>query len=212
MGGWKMFKALACLGLVCWLPLAARAQDAPQVEVFAGYSYLRAHDSLSEGLNQSGWEGSIAYDFTRSLGVVADLSNHYGTNAQVFSPLGTTGKGFTFLFGPQYTFRKSSRLAPFAHALFGGMRVSQLVPDTFISVTSGLVPGPGCTTILCYGPKTVFAMAFGGGLDVKATNHVWIRVFQADYLRANLTNANGTSAAQNDFRASAGIVFRFGRR
>lgn len=214
MEGSKLFKALFCLGLMYLLPLVARAQNAPQVAVFAGYSYLRAHDSLSQGLNQSGWEGSVAYHLTQSFGVVADFSNHYGTNARVFSPLGAAGKGLTFLFGPQYTYRKSPRLAPFAHSLWGGMRVSQLMLSTS-SVSPGgaigLEPGPGCTTIICYRAETVFAMAVGGGLDVKATNHVWIRVFQADYLRANLTNANGTSAAQNDFRASAGIVFRFGK-
>jgi hypothetical protein len=55
-------------------------------------------------------------------------------------------------------------------------------------------------------------MALGGGLDVKATDRVWVRAFQVEYLRANLTNANLTPATQNDLRVSAGIVWRFGKR
>jgi hypothetical protein len=205
-----MFKALVCAGLVLCLSPTLRAQGAPQVEVFDGYSYLRAHDSLSEGLNQNGWEGSVAVDFARSFGVVADFSNHYGISPRVFSPTGSGGKGFTFLFGPQYSYRRFPRLAPFGHALVGGMRYSRLVPLT-ISGTSIALP-PGCTTTFCYRPQTAFAVALGGGLDAKATQHVWVRLFQLDYLRSNLTNPNGTSAAQNDFRISAGVVLRFGKK
>lgn len=210
-----MSKTLLCIAALSCAPLSLMAQEAPRVEVFTGYSYLRANDSLSERINQNGWDLSAAANFTRSFGIVGDLSNHYGSRSDVFAPIGSRGKGLTFLFGPQYSYRAMPRVTPFAHALVGGIRANRLVPPAWINLPGGgigLVPGPGCTNLLCYQTVTSFAMALGGGLDVKATDRVWIRVAQAEYFRANLTNANGTSAAQNDVRISTGIVFRFGRR
>jgi len=85
------------------------------------------------------------------------------------------------------------------------------MPPSLAGVTGdgfGLIVDPGCAgPLLCYKSETALAMAFGGGLDVKATDRVWIRLFQLDYLRANLS-----LATQSDFRLSAGVVFRFGRR
>jgi opacity protein-like surface antigen len=210
-----MLKTLLRFAVLFCVPLALLAQEAPQVEVFAGYSYLRAHDSLSEGVNQNGWDFSVATNFARSFGVVADFSNHYGTTPRVFTQIGTGGKGVTFLFGPQYSYRRAPRVTPFVHALFGGMQANKFVPSTMVIVPGGggiVVPPAGCTTIFCYESETAFAMALGGGLDVKATHHVWVRAFQVEYLRANLTYANQIPATQNDLRVSAGIVVRFGRR
>ena len=210
-----MLKALMCIAALSCVPLTLLAQEAPQVEVFAGYSYLLASDSFSQRVNQNGWNFSVAANFARSFGVVADFSNHYGARPRVFAPIGSGGKGFTFLFGPQYSYRRAPKVTPFVHGLFGVIQANKLVPDTMVFVpgVGGIVvPGPGCTTILCYQTETVFAMALGGGLDVKATDRVWIRTFQVEYLRANLTHANQTPATQNDLRVSAGIVFRFGRR
>jgi hypothetical protein len=215
MKGAKMFKRLFCIVVFSCIPLALLAQDVPQVEVFAGYSYLRAHDSTSNGLNQDGWDVSASFNFARNFGVVADFSNHYGTKHNIFSPIGTVGKGAAFLFGPQYTFRRGARPSPFVHALFGGIQANKLVPPTLVLVPGGgslVVPGTGCTTPICYESVISFAMALGGGLDVRVTDRIWIRAFQADYFRANLKNPNGSSAAQNDSRLSAGIVFRFGKR
>ncbi len=218
-----MFKALFSVALMFSGPLALLAQDVPRVEVFTGYSYLRASDSHSQRVNQNGWDLSVAANFSRSFSLVADFSNHYGTRGGAFNPatgafnpIGTGGKGLSFLFGPQASYRGLPKLTPFARMLFGGMRASKLL---FNSTSSGgtdggfgIVAGPLCTSLYCVEPATSFAMAFGGGLDVKATDRVWIRAFQMDYVRAEITTGYGTIATQNDMRISTGIVFRFGRR
>ncbi|MBZ5542812.1 MAG: hypothetical protein LAO07_03925 [Acidobacteriia bacterium] len=217
-----MLKALLCIAVLSCVPLTLPAQETPRVEVFTGYSYLRASDSLSQRVNQNGWDLSVAANFSRSFSLVADISNHYGTinyyhtTSGVFTPIGTGGKGFSFLFGPQVSYRGVPRLTPFARMLFGGMRASKLVSNSTSGGGTdggfGTVPGPLCNDYLCVEPATSFAMAFGGGLDVKATDHIWIRPFQMDYVRAEITTGYGTIATQNDLRISAGIVFRFGRR
>ena len=215
-----MVKRVFCFVALTCIPQMLVAQQAPQVELFAGYSYLRAHNYFSEGLNQQGWNVSASFNFARSFGVVADVSNHYGKPQYTIglnfsSPIGSEGKGLTFLFGPQYTFRRGSRPTPFVHALFGAIQANRYVPPVVVPLPGGiitLVPSPGCTTIPCNQRVTSFAMAFGGGLDVKAKGPLWIRAFQVEYFRANFKNFDGSSAAQNDFRISSGIVFHFGKR
>ena len=60
------------------------------------------------------------------------------------------------------------------------------------------------------GPHNAFAMATGGGLDVKISPHAALRLFQADYLFSKFRN--GVNDRQNSFRLTAGLVFRLGGR
>jgi len=218
-----MFKVLLCITALFCVPLTLLAQETPRLEVFTGYSYLRASDSHSQRVNQNGWDLSVDANFSRSFSLVADISNHYGTKGSAFNPetgvlnpIGTGGKGLSFLFGPQVSYRGTPKVKPFARMLVGGMRASKLVLNSASSGGTGggfgIVPGPLCNNYLCVVPATSFAMAFGGGLDVKATDRIWIRAFQADYVRVEITTGYGTVATQNDLRVSTGIVFRFGKR
>jgi hypothetical protein len=56
-----------------------------------------------------------------------------------------------------------------------------------------------------------FAFALGGGLDVKVNDNFAIRVAQIDYLRDKLGDQLGSHTG-NNFRYSAGIVIRLGKR
>ena len=184
--------------LVCLAP-AAFAQD---VEFFGGYSLLQTTGTNYEHASTNGWNAAASANF-RSWGVVADFSNHCGASINNFTPIGNGGHGTTYLFGPQYSFRLVPRVTPFVHALFGGVQGARATVGT-------LGPGGSCPSPQCSGtsiiPETAFAMAFGGGIDVKVLSHIWIRLIQADYIRQNFSNG-----AMNSPRISAGIVFRFGK-
>ena len=69
------------------------------------------------------------------------------------------------------------------------------------SPIQGVINIPGITQ-----SDTAFAMAFGGGIDANVSKQFSVRVGQVDYLYT----AHGSSMHQNNIRASAGIVFRFG--
>lgn len=84
-----------------------------------------------------------------------------------------------YLFGPQLSYRKLPFVTPFVHSLFGGARVN-------------------------IGLQNAFAMALGGGVDVKVGLHTAVRAVQADYL---MTRFGGST--QNNARLSFGLVFRF---
>jgi opacity protein-like surface antigen len=180
-----MRKFLLIISVACLLPLAAQAQETPKAEVFGGYSYLRA-DGDGESTNVNGWNGSVAVSANKWLSFVSDFSGHYksfddglGSNVDINS--------HSFLFGPRVSAR-GEKVTPFAHALFGGLRSS--------AGTSGLSFN-----------DSSFAMALGGGLDVKVSNRVAIRVAQADYF---MTRVLGDT--QNNLRISTGLVFRLGSR
>ena len=83
----------------------------------------------------------------------------------------------TYMFGPVFSAR-SDKVTPFAHALFGG--------------ASG-------------GGANAFAMAFGGGVDVKVADKVAFRLIQGDWL---VLSSEGFTSKKNA-RISTGVVFRF---
>lgn len=158
------------------LPLSALAQEAPKAEVFAGYSYLRTFGD-GESLNSHGFNGSIAGNINKHFGIVGDFGFHRA------SVLDVGINTFTYMAGPRISGR-SDKVDPFVHALFGGARLS--VPDASFS-------------------DTAFAFAFGGGLDIKASDSVAFRIAQVDYI-----GFRQEGVTDNNFRYSVGIVFRIG--
>jgi opacity protein-like surface antigen len=171
---------IAVLVLVCGC--FAVAQDYPKATIFGGFSYLHADTegvtgaSLSTSLGfpagtsvqtwYPGWEVAGQYNFTKLLGVKADFSGNYGTPVKVPGFALPHARAYSFLFGPVVSVRRD-RVTPFVHALFGGNHISL---DSSALLTTTAVT------------ENAFAMAFGGGLDVKLTRHFAARLGQFDYL------------------------------
>lgn len=86
----------------------------------------------------------------------------------------------TFTFGPRISFRSRGPVTPFGQVLVGGFH------------------GQGTNG---------FAMSAGGGLDIKVSRLVAIRLAQVEYM---MLRSQGDTL--NCARVSAGIVFRFGGR
>ena len=90
-------------------------------------------------------------------------------------------KFHTYMGGPVFTFGRSERVTPFVHTLVGAAVASN-----------------GSSS-------TAFAAALGGGFDVKVSEHVAVRLVQADWL---ILHGSGSTDMKN-VRVSSGIVFRF---
>jgi opacity protein-like surface antigen len=182
----------------------------PRVEWFIGYSYLRAIPELAAGNRMvylNGGSTSIAFNFNRYLGIVGDFGGFNDSQLLLAGPgepssaVDSSGTAYTYLFGPRFSYRKHERFTPFAQVLFGGIHASD------VTLSSGC-GGPGCTPLPA---ENSFAMTAGGGLDLKVTHHIALRLIQAEYLMTRFENrATGGAATQNDMRLSAGLVFRFG--
>ena len=189
-------KRIVCLlGLVVLIGGTAAAQDAPRAEGFLGYSYVRVNPGQGiSGVNLHGGSGQLSFNAASSFGTVADFGGYRvrETISTPGGPITADGNIFTYLFGPRYTYR-GERVQPFAQALFGGARAS----------ASAL----GATA-----SENAFAMALGGGVDVKVNDWFAVRPVQAEYLLSRFIGPSGSNETQNNFRYSAGVVFRFGKR
>lgn len=194
------------------LGLMAHAQETPKVEVFTGYSFMSAGFPFSTDpaagngngvLN--GWNFSAAVNANRWIGVVADFGGYYGpvTKGKTFKPAncvlctsdfsGILHNMYTFTAGPQLSIRQD-RVTAFAHALFGGAHIRE---DLFIFNTT-LPPAARISS-------TNFAFLVGGGADITLSHRFAVRI-QPDYLKTEILGRR-----QNNFRASTGLVFRFGQ-
>jgi opacity protein-like surface antigen len=191
--------ALLCGAMLLFAGLASAQDEAPKLEAFGGYSYLRVNpgDGVT-GSNFNGGSGSLAYNLTPMFGVVADFGGYHWSNS------GADGTAVTYLFGPKVALRHGP-ITPFAQALFGGVHGS----GSFFNICEDARvhrEGNGCTVS---GSENAFAMAIGGGVDWNATPHIGVRLIQAEYLFTGFDEGPGNPGHQNNVRISTGVVFRF---
>jgi hypothetical protein len=60
----------------------------PSGNVFIGYSYTQANLVPGQSTNMNGWNGSVEGQFWPLLGVVADVSGHYGSQETTITGVG----------------------------------------------------------------------------------------------------------------------------
>jgi len=172
---------------LCSLQAFSQEESTKGAEIFGGYQYLRANTGIPlsglDSFTSNGWNAAVSGYFSRNLGVTTDFSGNYGKPS--VQGVGLDTKLYTFMFGPAIRFPNTSRITPFAHALFGGGRFSVGAAGQSAS-------------------ETDFTWAAGGGIDVGLSPHLAVRLAQADFLQ---TRVAGQS--QNHFRYSAGIVLKF---
>lgn len=174
---------LLAIGMLLFASLAP-AQDTPRLEVFGGYSLLHSEPRFQKDLNGHGWEASIAGNLNHVFGIVADIGRHrFAEDANGLTDISASTS--SLMFGPQFTWRSSRRLAPFGRALVGIVRVKSSI-------------GPGSSFPET---RTPFAFALGGGVDYGLSRRIALRVAQIEYF--------GTKSEQTEgFRVAAGVVLR----
>lgn len=173
-----MRKIVQVIALALFFSLPAMAQKGTW-DIYGGYSYMRADFG---GADQSlqGWDFSVAENVNSWLGGVVNFTGHYG------QPKGVNVDVHTFAAGPRFSYTKAKSIVPFAQVLVGAVRGSR----GYLGLSQ---------------TKIDFGFAAGGGLDLKISPHVGVRVIQADYL---VTPYFGLR--QDNLRASAGLVFYLG--
>ena len=204
MGSWMferenlfMLKA-ACLGAALFLFASLAYAQLPYGNVFVGFSYERTNSTAFgpnlvrttvTSPNLHGWEASVEGKIFPFVGIVGDVSGHYGS--QSFTRLTPNGPLNINVTGHEQEYLVGLRLsvpvgkfAPFAEAMVGAAHIQ----------TGGSLPGPS---------NTSFATALGGGLDYRLFGPIAARI-EGDYLRTSFF-----SSTQNNFRLSLGGVFRF---
>jgi Outer membrane protein beta-barrel domain len=177
------------LSFVLLLAGMMAAQDEPtKLELYGGYYYVRFNINANvsgqppfQTFNGNGGGGEVIYNANKWICVLGDVSGVWATNAT------KEGAAIPYLFGPKVSLRRGA-VTPFAQVLLGGVVTS-----------SGIAQ---------IGWQSHFAMTAGGGIDVRVSKHFSIRPVQAEYFLTKIPD--GLQNRQNNFRFSAGIVFRFG--
>ena len=216
------FRLLLCVGLLICPTVVALAQggttdEYPKYEFFVGFSALGdptneigfTNNLIIQGsyaINNNGFEASVTRNFTRYIGLKADFSAHFNnSNNQGFvtfcNPTCITStqdlhlktRVYNFLAGPEFKARNSTRFTPFAHVLGGAAHTSAKFST----------PGPPTFALLERG-QNGFALALGGGLDIRATKRISFRG-SVDY---NPVFIKDSATDRRDFvRFSLGVLF-----
>jgi hypothetical protein len=174
-------------------PSSSPYWDVGRLELFTGYSYL--HGAVgSEGYSLSGGEVSATRNLSPWFGLEADFNVLHGSG-----PISVPSyvPRYTFLFGPHISFRKLTKVTPFAHWLWGGAR------GPTHTYASSCVEGSPCP--VTNSSDTFFAGDVGGGLDIAASPRILVRALEADYVYDNFR------AGQGHTKLSTGIVFNLRR-
>jgi opacity protein-like surface antigen len=223
----KLLFMAACL---MFIAPAVFAQADKRVEFFVGYSNLQAEgipdpddpsnvfdeDFFDRRRSLHGFNASAAGYFNSVFGFKGDFSFHRNEDTTSF----TGGRDsvesqvYYFMGGPVVKFTTSARVAPFAHALFGGAH-NRFEVASVRDVTGGTVRNTFDVG------RTDFALAVGGGVDIRVGERVSVRAIQVDYAPTflgdrtiNLLSAAGAlvpvtleGQRQDNIRFSVGIVF-----
>ena len=169
----------------------AQSDSTPKLELFFGYSYWRAVPDSTEiaWIGMNGGSTSLAYNFNRHLGLVADFAGFRVDSLQftslgaAFSPsrnVNAKSNVFTVMFGPRLSFRDHGKFTPFLQVLGGVAHADDVTLDGCTA------PIYACTPLL---KQNVFTMTGGGGLDYRLNHRLALRLFQAEFL---LTTVSGS--------------------
>ena len=217
-----LIRLISSTALLLCSALAVSAQSTkpdeyPKVEVFVGYSALGEANSrgISFGADRritgdygtnTGFEASLIRNFSKHFGIKGDFSAHFSdesgrgpitactpTCITVTQDAQLKSRVYNFLAGPEFKARNSTRFTPFAHVLGG-------VAHTSANFTT---PGPTFNLLLKKTDNS-FAMALGGGLDIRASKRASFRAMM-DY---NPVFVNDSTTGTRDFvRISLGVLF-----
>lgn len=196
---------LMVLFIACCVPAAFAQDDYKKGEVYVGFSHNRVdtqgafnpnnpNDTSRDGFN--GFNVDAKGNLSRYFGLKADFSYHQ--KSQDFTlPLNTTvsvdAKLYQLMGGVQLQDNSvSTKVRPFAYAVVG---VGHVTADA--NSTGGVA-----TTF--NQSDTGLAAAFGGGLDLRLSDKVDLRLVKADY---NPIRIDGET--NHNFRVGVGLNFRF---
>ena len=175
--------------MVLCTTVALAQDDYTKWEFFGGYSALNfdnlggdtdnlaVNDILGEKNTLRGFELAVTRNFHKYVGAKFDYSLHLRED-NFSRPAGdgtvdTTVQNFLGGIQVKNNMKDGPRFKPFGHALFG-------VANQKIDVDSLQLPALFGISDFSVN-ETSFAMAFGGGLDIRLTERIDIRAVQVDW-------------------------------
>ena len=141
----------------------------------------------------NGASGQIAYNVNKWISAVGDAGYYTMKPTLSTGTIGLTlhGTEISYLLGPRITYRHLGRFTPFGQILIG------MVHDTPTTLDDPF--------------KSEFKLGYdvGAGIDVRIRSYLAIRPVAIDVMRTQFAEEGSTRQVQDNFRVSAGVVFRF---
>jgi hypothetical protein len=165
------------------------AEGLSTIETFVGISVVHLSKSFVPASPTTMYGGvvSVAYYPSSWFGVVSEYSGVTRGPATAQ----------TLLFGPRIAYNRDGRFSPFAQGLVGFVWSNDHL--------NGKTGASGDET-----NQENAAASIGGGLDVKVSRHIAVRLANVEYILLRQPAAGFVDTySRNGFRYSAGITFRF---
>ena len=201
---------LLLIAAICAPCAFAQDKDYSYYEFYIGYAHQRVDRNAStfdrggratfngaavrfqdERVGYDGFTAEFNQNVHRNVGIVTSFTAGFDDKAFVDVNSGrefaATVQRYDLMIGPRFNWR-NSKVTPFGHALFG-------ISHTRVDFDDPLSRGARAAT--------AFAMAFGGGVDVHASEHIDIRPIMVDYVPTYFN-----SKRQDNFRVGAGIKIK----
>jgi hypothetical protein len=214
--------AAGVAGATAQCPPRCPRDDYNRVEIYGGYSFLLLDSFVTDDpdlddffnddgrLHFNGVDLSATFNFSRYVGAQFDVS--FYKRSEDLDDFGLVGdadaKVQNYLFGIQVknNSEDGTRFRPFGHFLAGVSRQRLEIESPL------LIPIIGDDEFSF--TETSFALAMGGGIDIRVTGNFSIRPIKLDYIPVFVDDFDAfgvlfNGRTQQNFRAGAGLVFHF---
>lgn len=178
-----MRKDIAIVVALLLMSAAGFAQIPTSGNVYVGYALFNGSTGFTDTGTLNGWDASLEGKIVPYVGIVADVSEVYGTLTDpVYGSVSTRVQ--SYLFGPRVSF-PAGKFRPFVQVVFGAAHLHE--DNAFFGASS----------------DTDFADALGGGIDYRVVPRVSWRL-QLDDLQTRFY-----SGRQDNTRFSTGLALHF---
>lgn len=200
---------LLLIAAICAPCALAQDKDYSFYEFYIGYAHQRSFnnanhfdrggratfngapvDFAKERVAYNGFTGEFNQNVHRNVGIVTSFTAGFDDTAYVDLNSGrvfnASVQRYDLMIGPRFNARNRV-VTPFAHALFGITHMRANFDDRLSHKKH----------------DTAFSMAFGGGVDIHASEHIDIRPIMFDYVPTFFDGKR-----QDNFRVGAGVKIR----
>ena len=183
-----MKRVLWLIPAILLFSIAARAQETPEWEISGGYSYFEANLGGTK-FHMHGGNGSATENLNHWFGGRIEVNAYQGNEPITVAGVTTvySVSAQTYTYGPVFSYRRFSRVTPYAHIQLGAIHGSM----NYLGISQS---------------AWKFAAAPGGGIDFALNRKAAIRL-DGEYLLSRFLGLT-----QENINASVGLVLRFGRK
>ncbi|MFN8008103.1 MAG: hypothetical protein U0V70_13985 [Terriglobia bacterium] len=192
-------------------PMQGVSPRIPAFEFSAYYDYSRfTHGGMASGSCIGGGATGV-FQLNRWIGAMADVA---GCKLSSNDP-NITGDSLTYLFGPRFSFRQGDRWTFNLDLLFGGSKLTQdqvfpeRIPTGDLTEWNKLDAWVRHDLMAESTEANGFAMAVGGGIDLKLRKGIALRLGNVQFVRTSIDNFHNLPYTTM-FRFTTGLVLRAG--